>query len=379
MTGWGQGEFDFSCGESGDHLSGPVRGRPLWDDYDIMCDFERLYHAHEAARRGKQNKRDVVAFEMNLAENLCHLRDELKHRTYHPRPYHRFVVLDPKRRDIEAPAYRDRVVQHCLCDEILRPALDPRLVYDNAACRIGKGTHFALDRVSRFLREHHRRHGAAGYILKFDVRHYFASIDHEILQERLRKVFRSPDLLALLGTIIQSSASVSGKGLALGNQASQWFALYYLDAVDRLVKEELRVRHYSRYMDDGVLIHPSRDYLKACLDRIVEQAALLKIEMNDKTQIAPISQGIKYLGFHLYLTDSGMVVRKVNRSTAIRMRRCLAAVAARYSHGDANVYDVQQRVNSYVAHLSHGNTYALRRDILARAAFARLSSTDSPT
>ena len=340
----------------------------MWDDYEILCDFERLYRAHLAARRGKQSKGGVVAFEMNLAENLCDLRDELAGRTYRPGPYHRFVIRDPKRRDIEAPSYRDRVVQHCLCDEILREALEPRLVYDNAACRIGKGTHFALDRVSGFLREHHRRYGLDGYILKFDVRSYFASIDHDVLKHQMRQVFRSDDLLTLLDTIIDSS-SASSTGLALGNQTSQWFALYYLDPVDRLVKERLQVRHYSRYMDDGVLVHPDRDYLRECLRQITVLAARLGLELNTKTQIVPVRQGVRYLGFHLYLTSSGKVVRRVHRQTTTRMRRCLAAFSDRYDRGDASSHDVQQRVNSYVAHLSHGDTYALRRDILSRAVF----------
>jgi len=366
VTKWEQGAFDLEPAGVG---NGRLRDKRPWDNYEILCDFEHLYRSHEAARRGKQSKRDVVEFEMNLAENLCGLRDHLAERTYHPLPYHRFVISDPKRREIEAPAYRDRVVQHCLCDYILRPALEPRLIYDNAACRLGKGTHFALDRVCGFLREHHRRHGSSGYILKFDVRRYFASISHEVLRRQLRRVFRSEDLLALMDVIIESSATQPGRGLALGNQASQWFALYHLDPVDRIIKEHMRVRHYSRYMDDGVLIHPSRDHLRQCLRQITDQTSRLGLELNEKTQIVPVAQGVRYLGFHLYLTDTGKVIRTVNRQTTTRMRRCLSTVATRYACGEATAHDVQQRVNSYVAHLSHGHTYALRREILSSAVF----------
>ncbi|MDR3069864.1 MAG: RNA-directed DNA polymerase [Propionibacteriaceae bacterium] len=164
--------------------------------------------------------------------------------------------------------------------------------------------------------------------------------------------------------------SQPGKGLALGNQASQWFALYYLDGLDRLIKEELRVKHYSRYMDDGVIIHSSKEYLRECLKRISQFAdTVLRLEFNAKTQISPVSQGVKYLGFHLYLTDSGKVVRKVNADTKVRMRRCMATIGLRYANGEMTLSEVHQRVSSYVAHLSQGNTDALRRDILNRAIF----------
>ena len=186
-------------------------------------------------------------------------------------------------------------MQHCLCDNILKPYFENRLIYDNAACREGKGTDFARDRLTGFLREHYKRHGATGYILKYDIRHYFDSIDHEILKGMLRNI---PDrnVLGLLFHIIRSyegsmdPATGRKKGLPLGNQTSQWFALYYLDPMDRLIKEKMRIKHYIRYMDDGVLIHESREYLNEVLGRMRENAGELKLEFNQKTQIVTTFQ-----------------------------------------------------------------------------------------
>jgi len=270
--------------------------------YDELCSFENLYKAHKAARKGKRHKREVIEFEMNLAENLCQLQQELQARTYKQRGYYHFMVHESKARSIYAPYYIDRVVQHCLCDNILAPVLEPRLIHDNAACRVGKGTHFAIHRLSSFLTAHYGRHGAAGYFLKCDIKKYFDNIDHAVLKQKLARMFRDPDLFRLLCNIIESYEKTPGKGLPLGNQCSQWFALYYLDSLDRLVKERLCVRHYTRYMDDFVLVHEDKAFLRECLQEITTHCRnALGLELNRKTQIFPIQNGVDYLGWHHYL------------------------------------------------------------------------------
>ena len=217
-------------------------------EYEKICDFQNLYKAHLAARRGKRDTKEVIAFELNLAENLIKLTDELKNGTYQVSGYYSFVVHDPKDRVIHALHYRDRVVQHCLCDEVLAPVLDRKLIYDNAACRIGKGTHFAIRRLNRFLHEFYRRYGTDGYFLKCDIRKFFDHIDHSVLKRKLKKVFTDEKILVLLFQIIDSYETSSGRGLPLGNQTSQWFAIYYLDGFDRLIKEKLHIKYYSRYI-----------------------------------------------------------------------------------------------------------------------------------
>lgn len=143
--------------------------------YEKIYDFQNLYQAHRAARLGKRNTREVIEFEMDLADNLTRLSDSLRDQSYRMSGYYSFYVHDPKTRTIHALHYVDRVVQHCICDEALAPVLDKRLIYDNAACRIGKGTHFALGRISGFLSEYYRHHGADGYFLKCDIRKFFDS------------------------------------------------------------------------------------------------------------------------------------------------------------------------------------------------------------
>jgi hypothetical protein len=282
------------------------------------------------------------------------------------------MIHDPKEREIQALGYADRVVQHSLCDNVLTPFFERRLIYDNCACRIGKGTHFGMRRLAGFMREHYAKHGASGWILKADVRKYFPSIDHGILKERLRRVIRDENVMRLLETIIDSFNADTGKGIPMGNQTSQLFALYYLDPVDRLIKEFMRVGRYVRYMDDMALVHPSRDFLVECLERMRDLARYgLKLELNEKTQIFPIRNGVDFLGWHFYLTETGKVIKKLRSSSKTRLKRRLAELQREYAEGKAGPERVDRCFASINGHLKHGHTWRLRTTLYDKTIFSR--------
>lgn len=335
-------------------------------DYEKICDFQNLYKAHTVARRSKRTTREVIDFEMNLAENLTSISEMLKNGTYKMSGYYSFMVHDPKDRVIHALHYRDRVVQHCLCDEVLAPTLDKKLIYDNSACRIGKGTHFAIERVSKFLTEFYKKSGTDGYFLKCDIRKFFDNIDHELVKQKLKKVFREQKVYFLLCQIIDSYEKSPGKGLPLGNQTSQWFAIYYLDGLDRLIKEKLHIKYYSRYMDDCVLICDDKEYLKNCLKIMREYSYNgLHLTFNEKTEIFPIKNGIDYLGWHFYMTDTGKVIKKVKQSTKYKYKHKLRYFKEAYSRDEVNFEEIKQVLSSYRSHLSYGNTYKLQKKIMS--------------
>lgn len=345
-------------------------------DYEDLYKFSSLYQSYRLAARGKRHKQDVICFEMNLSENLWRLHDELEKGTYRPAPYYRFTIHDPKTREIQALAFADRVVQRSLCDNVLKPWMERRLIYDCAACRQGKGTHFAMDRLSQFMGEFYRKHGTDGYILKCDVRRYFDSIDHEVLKYRLR---RFPDGRArnFLYMIIDSYNPDAGEGLPMGNQSSQWFALYYLDGIDRIIKEKYRIKWYTRYMDDLVLLDHDKVKLEQCLDELRTYAAKkLKLEFNRKTQIVPISQGVDYLGWHFYLTDTGKVIRKLRTSNKRRFKRRLKSFRKGYAAGLVNIDEISRSLASYNGHLKHGHTWKLRKSIYGKFVLSRAEKDD---
>ncbi len=334
------------------------------DEFEKICCYESLYQAHRAARRGKQNTREVILYEMRLSEQIERLSYHLRRHTYRVQGYHKFYIHDPKEREIQALSYGDRIVQHSLCDNVLGPYLERHLIYDNSACRKGKGTHFAIQRLTSFLRDYYRKYGAKGYILKCDIRKYFNSIDHAVLKAKVENMKLSEDVKWLLRVIIDSYEWEEGKGLPMGNQTSQWFALYYLDGLDRLIKEKYRIKYYSRYMDDMILVHPDKEYLAACLGEMEEYFHReLKLEFNQKTQIHAIRQGVDYLGFHFYLTETGKVIRTLRQSGKKKLKRKLRNYRRAYADGKIELDAVTQSVASYKGHLKHAHTYRLQKNI----------------
>ena len=335
------------------------------EQFGKIWDFQNLYKAHKAARLGRRDVKEVIDFELNLSENLADLSEALRTKSYRMSGYYSFMVHDPKERTIHALHYRDRVVQHCVCDEVLAPVLERKLIYDNAACRTGKGTHFAISRVSGFLHAFYRKYGTEGYFLKYDIRKFFDSIDHAVLKRRMRRYFTDPDVLWILGLIIDSYETDPGKGIPMGNQTSQWFAVSYLDGLDRLIKEQLGIRWYSRYMDDAVLIHPDRDHLKDGLRQMETYLNRdLLLQFNRKTQIFPVRQGVDYLGWHIYLTETGKVIRKVRQRTKRKFRYRLRQMETRYRNGEMGLDEIKQVLSSYRAHFSHGNVHGMHIRLL---------------
>lgn len=333
--------------------------------YDEIFTFENLYQAHLKARVCKRNKKDVIKFELNLSENLWELYDRLKDRTYKVSGYNKFVIFEPKRREIQALEYKDRIVQHALCDLYLYPLLTSKFIYDNGGCQKGKGTDFALNRFSGFLRDYFKQNKNEGYILKADIHHFFPTIDHKVLKNKLRKIIIDKDIYNLICGIIDSYNADTGKGIPMGNQTSQLFALYYLDQMDRLVKEKLHIKYYLRYMDDCLLIHESKGYLKWCLRKMEECVEdELMLEFNSKTQIFPIKNGVDFLGFHFYMTDTGKVIRKVRQSTKKKYKKRMRKIRDDYNTGRIEYDDIKKVLPGFNGHLKRGHTYRLKNSVL---------------
>lgn len=319
--------------------------------------FENLYDAHKKCRKSKQHKGEVIRFEVNISESIYKLQKELISKQYKVGKYKEFIIYEPKERLIQALPYRDRIVLRCFCDNVLIPMIEKRLINDNVACRKGKGTKYGMDRLKYFLqKEYFKNNNNQVYYLKCDIRKYFPSINHEILINKLKKLNFSDDELWFINKIIDEQPEHSKKGLALGNQSSQWFALYYLDRIDRLVKEELQIKGYVRYMDDFILIHRNKKYLQYCLEKINKICnEELDLELNQKTQIGLAYNGIDFLGFNHILTNSGKVIRKLRFSSKQRMRNHIKIMCKLKNKSIVDEEYINMRVNAFKAHLKHSD------------------------
>lgn len=319
--------------------------------------FENIYNAHKKCRRSKQHKGEVIRFEVNISENICKLQKEIISKKYKVGKYKEFIIYEPKKRLIQALPYRDRIVLRCFCDNVLIPKIEKKLINDNVACRKNKGTKYGMDRLKYFLqREYFKIHNHNVYYLKCDIRKYFPSISHEILINNLKKIDFSDDEFWFINKIIKEQPENLEKGLALGNQSSQWFALYYLDKIDRLIKEKLKIKCYVRYMDDFILIHRDKKYLQYCLKIITKFCnEELNLELNQKTQIGIAYNGIDFLGFNHILTSSGKVIRKLRFSSKQRMRKHIKTIKKLKDKSIIDEKYVSMRINAFRAHLKYSD------------------------
>lgn len=327
-------------------------------DFEMMCSFENLYQAYKKARSGKRDKFSCAQFELCTTENLLKLQQELLSGTYRMEPYTEFMVYEPKERLVKASSFRDRIVQHSLCDNVLQYRIMNHFIYDNYASQTGKGTHFGLNRLWEFMHSYYRHYGTEGWILKADISKFFYSIDHDILKDQLKKYILDRRVLKLCFDIIDST---EGVGIPIGNQTSQVFALLYLNGLDHLIKDQMGLKYYGRYMDDFFIIHQDKSELKEIKKMVKAEVEKLNLRLNPKTQIFPLRNGIDFLGFHSYLTDSGKVVNKIRRDSKNNVRRRLKRLAKLEKSGAVNKKTLQQSYNSWMGHAKHGDTYHLRK------------------
>ena len=328
-------------------------------NYKELFTFEHLYKSHLKSRLSKRDKKEVIDFELNTGSNIQKLYFELKYKKYKISPYKTFYIYEPKERRVDALAYRDRIVQHCLCDYCLTPLYDKRLIYDNAATRINKGTDFARKRLKFFYYDYFNKHKTnVGYVLKCDIHHFFEEIDHDVLKEILLKDIQDKDILDLLYKIIDSYSASENKGLPIGNQTSQIFAIRYLDEMDRTIKEKFKIKYYIRYMDDFILVHESKEQLQSILESLKAMLSdKFKLELNKKTRIYKLSESVEFLGFSYRLLENQKVLMRLNGARRKRFNKKINTRIKEYENKEIDITKLDATFNSYIEHTSKGNNY----------------------
>jgi len=326
-------------------------------DFEKVVDFGNMYKAYRKSKCGKGFKKSSARFNIMALDGVNTLIEQLKSKTYRVSKYTEFKVYEPKERIIKTTSFKDKVVQHSLCDNVILPRLKDVFIYDNCAGQVGKGTLFGLNRLSEQMKQFHKRFGFDGYILKCDISKFFYSIPHEQLKDIVSYHFSyDEDICWLCDLFIDST---EGKGIPLGNQINQGFALLYLDGMDKLITGELGIEYYGRYMDDFYLIHQDRRYLKYCLDVITEFLKTLELTLNGKTQIFPFKNGVSYLGFHTYITESGKIIRKLKNHNKRNAQRKFIRMAKLVVTGKLSAEKFNASYGAWKNHISHGNCYKL--------------------
>lgn len=340
-----------------------TRKENQYDDFGILTDFENLYEAHKSCRKGKRWKDSVASYDLRDLESTLYLQYLLETGKYKISKYHCFKVNERgKERNIKSTQYKDRVVQKSLHENIIVPRIAPTFIYDNGASIKNKGTDFQLDRLKEHLRAEVARNGVDGYILVGDFSKYFDNIQHELLNDFYKKQFSDERITKLICDI--HATIPGGVGVPLGNQLSQDDALIAASPIDHMVKEQLHIKGYGRYNDDFYLINHDREYLKYCQKRIEEKAEELRIKLNPKkTKIVPMTTGINFLGFHVYVTESGKIVMRLKAKTKSRERQKLRKYKKKVEAGEMKFEDAKEAYQSWKTHVERGDTYYLLQEM----------------
>lgn len=333
----------------------------IWhSNYTEIISLENLFQAWEGFLIGKRKKADVGVFERKLEDNIFALHQSLKDKVYKHGSYEEFYVRDPKIRHIHKACVNDRVVHH-LVSQVLENIFDPTFYTHSYSCRKGKGTHRAVTAFTKLARKASKNNTSRLFVLKCDVKKFFANVDHLVLLKFLTKRIADEDFVWLLQQVIGSfKTDGEPKGMPIGNLTSQLFANIYLDPLDQYIKHELKVKYYIRYADDFVIMADNPDYLEGVLSQVkgflTEQ---LKLTLHpNKISIRDYYLGIDFLGYVIF---PKFILPRTK--TKRRILRKLRERAKLIKEGIALPESFDQAMNSYLGYLSHCNSQKLAQEV----------------
>lgn len=320
---------------------------------DEICAIDNLLLAYYKAKRGKQQLPYVGGYSINLFENIVRLRAQLQSMNFKIGRYRYFYIRDPKLRKICAAAFEERIIHHAIIN-VCHPYFERHLIYDTYATRLGKGVYAAINRAIIAMHQY-------GYVAKLDMKTYFDLISHDILKQKLRRIFKDIKLLALFDCIIDSYETNPGFGIPIGNLTSQYFANFYLSYLDHYLKEVVKVPCYIRYMDDILLFGTTplqvREYV-LMIQSFVENELHLKLK---QPVFCSTYSGISFLGYSLYPHKL-----LLNRKSKIRLKRKMSEYTNMYTSDKWTDMEYKEHIIPLLAFAQKAYTKGLRADLCAK-------------
>lgn len=326
------------------------------NDFDAVFSYDNLYKAYRHCRRGVAWKASVQRYITQAPYEVYKTFLQLQEGKFKSPGFYEFDIYERgKLRHIRSTSIRERVVQNCLCENSLIPALQPTFIFDNGASMKNKGYTFAINRITEQLHRHYREYGQDGYILIYDFSKFFDNVSHALVKRIIANKINDEKILKLSSHFIDAFGK---RGLGLGSQISQVLALASANKLDHIVKELFFIKSYARYMDDGYLINFSKDYLQLCLKSINKVCEELNIVLNKKkTQIIKLSHGFTWLKVRFFLTKTGKVIRKIYKRSVTKQRQKLKKFRKRLDAGLLTYEDIYQSFQSWRAYASNFNAY----------------------
>lgn len=345
-----------------------------------MINVNQLIRAYDRLRKASGWKTSTQRFGINLLSEVTSLLHDVKTKEYKPGKGKSFVLNEQGRlRLIRALEPRDMILEHALCDNILNPTLQPHIIHDNGASMVGKGISFTRRRFEQHLHKFYRQYGRDGYILKIDFRKFFDNINHDVLLNEFAEHIPQEIIDIFLKPILQSNAvDVTGfedkytmdniynalehymaggksegktilhKSLAIGAPISQIAGIYLPYRIDSWCKTVKGCKFYHAYMDDRIIIHHNKQFLRQILAEITQIAETVGIHINSrKTQIIKLTRPFVFLKTRYFLTDTGKLIKKIPKDVVKRQRRKMRKLARLASEGTISLKDFQTQYKSW--------------------------------
>lgn len=357
-------------------------------------ELKELFEAYYSCRHNKRNTANAIAFEIDYESNLIQLCTEINNGTYQIGRSIAFIVNKPVKREIFAADFRDRIVHHLIINK-LNHLFEKEFIHDSYGCRINKGTHFGIKRVDTFIRKCSQNYTQDCYVLKLDIQGFFMHINKNILWKKLELFinakYRNTDkelILKLAKQIVFNNPTqnciIKGKrsnwndlpnnkslfyshsncGLPIGNLTSQVFANFYMNTLDHYIKSTLKQKYYGRYVDDFVIVHENKEYLKALIPHLSNfLLTTLNLKLHPKKiHLQHYKKGIKFIGAVILPNRIYIANRtKGNFYNAIQKQNL---VARSHKPITQEQKDFQVVMNSYLGIISHYKSYKLRKQMI---------------
>lgn len=331
-------------------------------NFKYMLTYINLYKAMLDSAKGVKWKASVQKYMLNSFVNLYKVKKDLLNCRDIRKGFIHFNISERgKTRHISSVYFSERVVQKWFCTNILSPALTYSLIYDNGASQEGKGVHFSVRRLKKHLRTHFNKYGRNGYILLIDFKGYFENIDHDKLKEIINNTFVDPYIRNLANDFINAFGE---KGLGLGSETSQSFAISFVNRIDHYIKEVLRIKGYGRYMDDSYLIHHDKKYLQECLEKLQKFYQEFGIIISKKkTYITDLKHGFVYLKTHFLFTENGKLICKPCQDSITRQRRKMKKQAKLLKSGKMTLEQINIGYQSWLGSIKHKHSYFAQKNM----------------
>ena len=323
-------------------------------------DYVHLFDSAIKCQKGVLWKSSVAQYMQQLPKSTAILEAELRNGSYRPARPMKVLLTHPKKREAISIMFRDRVYQRSLNDNIIYPAMTKSFIYDNCACQKGKGTKFAKDRLVCHIQRAVRQWGLDLYVGQFDIKHYYENMQHDTTEQMFMD--NLPDRYGNRVVDILSYQYKDQKGYNPGSQMVQIAGIAVLNGLDHYIKEKLHVKYYIRYMDDFIIIHRDKEFIKHCKTEIAKYISNIGLSLHDgKTKIYKITDGIRFLGFKFTPTSTTKVIKSVLGQNVRNYKRKLKKMVKLAKQGKMTKDKVDECFNSWKAHIKYGNSYKLLR------------------